>query len=353
MRIRMSLVIGMGCAAAVAGVAVSQSGFAAQNPSPPKVTQVDPEQLAEVGAQPGQRAAAGKAAATSGAISGVVTGTGNKVVAGYTVEAFTADGNFIADTVTDASGRYTLAGLQAGPYKVRFSGPASGAAPWAMGWAGGSSVMTKAAVVNVGATPIKANITLPPSATVTGKVTGVPAGSEVRVCGGTFLDCRISTTAANGRFTVTGLAAGTDSIVVHSVGGVDLAFPKLPPRPGVPLKAKTTTDVVLNASTQAAPTITVGNKVVIPTSPPPPPDRTASTVTAAMLTTENGKRYVEVSASDGQGGSGLKYVQVRIGTKELSPSRYTTEALAAPGTGEVAVRVQDKAGNNSEWVVAK
>ena len=382
MKIRVPMVVAVGCCAALAGVAVSQAGYAAQDPTPPKVTQVDPEQLAEVGPAPGaQRAPAapsggrvtgGAAAATATSISGVITATGNRAVKGYTIEAFTSDGNFIADTTTDALGRYAFVGLQAGPYKVRISGPAAGAAPWAMSWVGGASTMTKASVLVVGATGIKANVTLAPAATVTGKVAGVPAGSEVRVCGATFLDCRIAATAANGRFTVTGLAAGLDSIVVKPAGGTDLAFPKLPPRPGVLLQAGKTTDVSLDARTQAAPVVTIGGKVIRPSSPPPPPpDRTAPTVTSAKLTTEQGtteqgkagtsakptteegKRYVTVTANDGQGGSGLAKVQVRVGTSTLAPTRFTTDAIAAPGTGEVAVRVQDKAGNYSGWVVAK
>lgn len=373
MKIRVPLLVGVGCCAALAGVAVSQAGFAAQSPTPPRVTQIDPEQLAEVGPNPGAQRAAPEASGgrvaggTAASISGVITGTGNRAVGGYTVEAFTSDGNFIADTTTDALGRYAFVGLQAGPYKVRVSGPGTGAAPWAMGWVGGATSMGKASVLVVGATGIKANVTLGPAATVTGKVAGVPAGSEVRVCGQTFLDCRIATTAANSRFTVTGLAAGQDSIVVRPVGGTDLAFPKLPPRPGVLLQAGKTTDVSLDARTQAAPVVTIGGKVVRPSSPPPaPPDRTAPTVTSAKLTTEQGKtdtsakptteqgkRYVSVTANDGQGGSGLAKVQVRVDSKELAPTRFTTDPIAAPGSGEVAVRVQDKAGNYSAWVVAK
>lgn len=366
MGIRLPIITGIGCCAAVAGVIAGQSGFAAQSPAPPKVTQIDPEQLAEVGAGSGSstpqsgmgapvgRSAGGTAPVTTvGAITGAVTGTGNRAVAGYLVEAFTADGNFIADTTTDSGGKFTLAGLQAGSYKVRFSGPASGAAPWAMAWAGGSADMTKASVLVVGTSALKSNITLSAAATVTGKVAGVPAGSEVRVCGATFLDCRTSFTAANGRFAINGLAAGVDSIVVHPVGGVDLAFPKQPPREGLTLRANQTTDVTLDAATQAAPVVAIGGKVIKPTSPPSAPDRTGPKVTAAKLTTEKSKRYVTVTATDGQGGSGLAKIQVRVGTKEFAPSPYTTDGVAAPGTGEVVVRVQDKAGNYSGWVVAK
>lgn len=361
------LLVGIGCCTALMGVGAVQTGFAAQTPEPPKVTQIDPEQLAEVGPaqSPSLRrparglaglAAVAAAAASPGAtdaLSGVVKGTNGAVVPGYLVEAFTSDGNFIADTTTDAAGRYAFPTLQAGPYKVRVSGPSQGAALWAMGWAGGSTSMAKARVLVVGPSAQTVDVTLPRAATVTGIVSAVPVGSEVRVCAGSFLDCRFTLTNASGRFTIAGLAAGLDSIVVHPVGGVDLAFPKDPPRYGVTLRAGQTTTVALDARTQGDPVVTIAGKVIRPPGPRPLRDRTAPTVTKAKITAEGPKRYVTVSATDNQGGSGLRNVQVRVGDAQMAPTPYSQTPLAAPGTSPVAVRVQDEAGNYSTWQVAK
>lgn len=335
---RLPLVVGMGCAVAVVGVAAGQSGFAAQNPALPHVTQVDPAQLSA-------------AVATSGTIAGTVTGSG-RAVAGYRAEAFTTNGNFIADAVTDAAGRYSITGLQSGTYRVRFSGPNSGPAPWAMAWVGGAASMTASPVVTVGSTPITVDIRLTRAATVTGSVASTPAGSEVRVCGQSFLDCRVTTTAGNGRFTINGLAAGNGAIFVQPVGGEDLAFPAQPPRAPIPLRAGTTTSVTVDAATQAAPVVSVNGKTVKPSAaPPPPPDRSAPPPPVVTLTREFGKRLVHVQATDRQ--SGIKTVQIRVGDTQLSDAVYSTGPYPVSGKDPVSVRVQDKAGNYSAWVVAK
>ena len=336
------MVVGVTSCMAVIGVVASQSGFAAQNAAPLLVAQADLAQMPRANALPGY------------SISGVVTSPDGRGVAGYTVEAFTPDGNFIADTVTDVSGNYTLTSLQAGPYKVRMSGPTGGTAPWAMAWVGGTSVMTKARVLVVGAKGLKADVKLSPAATLTGRVTGVPVGSEVRSCGATFLDCLTAPVAPDGKFTIRGLAPGQNSIVVRTGGSGELAFPKNPPRAEVPLRAGQTTNVSLDGRTQAAPIVTIAGKPVgIGAAQTPRLDRSGPAVTSATITSEQGKRYVQVNASDGQGGSGLAKVQVKVGQRELPATRYTREPLAAPGTEEVAVRVIDKAGNSSAWAVAK
>lgn len=289
---------------------------------------------------------------TIGSVVGVVRGSNGLVVPGYTVEAFSADGNFVADTVTNASGRYTLASLPRGTYRVRVSGPRTGAAVWAMGWFGGSSFLN-AKDLAVGGPTAKADVTLQRAAMVTGRVTGVPRGSEVRLCGESFLDCRSSLTDARGNFAVRGLPAGTASVVVRPLRGTDLMFPEEPPRPGVTLRASHITRLELDAATQAAPVIMIGGKRLDTSPPPPPVDVSLPTVISAVTSEELGRRYVATKATDGLGGSGLAQVQLRIGGVEQRATPYTSQPLLVPGDGEVSVRVTDKAGNSSDWVVAR
>lgn len=337
---RTTLISGLTCALMATGVAAAQLGIA----SPPAGGTV-PRQLAATKLP--------TTVSTTGSVAGVVRGSNGRAVPGYTVEAFTADGNFIADTVTNTSGRYTLASLPKGPYRVRVAGPRTGAAAWAMGWAGGSSSFLNAKTLTVGGPQVTADVTLTPAATVTGRVTGVPRGSEVRLCGDSFLDCRVSVTDARGNFAVRGLPAGTASVVVRPVGGSDLAFPEEPPRQGVPLRANQTTTLTLNAAIQAAPEIKVAGKRLNESPPRPPDDAAPPTIASAVTSEELGRRYVTVKATDGRGGSGLAQVQLRVGEEELKATRYTSQALLIPGEGEVSVRVTDKAGNSSDWVVAR
>lgn len=342
--------VGVGGCTVLVGVSLAQTGFAAQRSQPSTVSRIEGERRPE--ALAGVAAVAAASASAVPALTGAVTAGGRTSVQGYLVEAFTSDGNFVADTTTDAAGRYSFPTLQAGRYLVRVSGPAAGPAPWAMAWAGGAT-MQEARVLLVEASGQTADVSLAPAATLTGEVRGVPTGSEVRVCGPSFLDCRFAPTDAVGRFSITGLAAGVDSIVVHPVGGADLAFPKDPPRFGVTLRSGRTTTVTLDAQTQAAPVVMVGQKVIKPPVPPATRDRTAPTVTSAKIQSEGGKRYVTVDATDHQAGSGIRSVQLRIGTTVLAPIAFTADPLAAPGAGRVAVRVRDRAGNSSKWQAAK
>lgn len=338
MQFRVTAVSGLVCALVVAGVATAPAGNAASSGGASFATSLAVSQVPTT-------------VTTTGSVSGVVRGSNGRAVAGYTVEAFTADGNFVLDTVTNASGSYTLASLPSGPYRVRVSGPRTGAAPWAIGWFGGSSFL-KAKTLNVGGPLVKADVVLVAGATVTGQVAKVARGSQVRLCGESFLDCRASVTDARGAFVVRGLPAGTASIVVRPVGGTDLAFPQEPPRAGVSLRAGQTVTLALDAATQAAPVITIAGKPLAQSPPRPPADVSPPTVISVVSSEDSGRRYVATRATDGRGGGGLAQVQLRVGGEEQRATRYTSQPLLVPGDGEVSVRVIDKAGNASDWVVA-
>lgn len=335
---RQLVAAGVAGVAAVAVLSAGQAGFAAQGARVALDLPAQAHRLAAV--------------STGGSISGAVLGAGKPVV-GYTVELFKSDGNFVSDTVTDALGRFSLRSVPAGEYVVRVSGPLRGPAPWAMGWVGDAPTMSQATVLTVSnASSLVADVKLRPTSTVTGRVSGVPAGSEVRVCGETFLDCRIAVTDDEGRYTVTGLAAGKDSIVVRR-DQTYLEFPAQPPRPKVTLKANKTTEVLLDATTQEPPVVSIDGKQIAWAPPPPRRDRVAPTVTSARLTLVQGKRYVTVDAVDDGVSSGLNTIQIRVGGTPLPTTAYTTGALSAPGSAQVTVRVSDKAGNSSAWKVAK
>jgi hypothetical protein len=196
-----------GVAAAAAGLAVAgavSSGAAGGGSVP--VTQVDPEVWSARTEGGGVRAQA--VAATS--LSGQVTTAGGVGVPGYRVEAFTRDGNFIADAVTDGRGRYAMSNVQLGPYRLKVSSVLPRPAQWAPRWSGNAVNFTSAAIVNLGQAPATWNVRLVPAATMTGRVLAgrVPqARVTVRRCGGSFLDCAATKTDARGFYLFAGVPA--------------------------------------------------------------------------------------------------------------------------------------------------
>jgi Carboxypeptidase regulatory-like domain len=59
----------------------------------------------------------------NGNLSGTVRDTGNAVVAGVKVKAVNLERNFTRETVTDDSGRWTIAILPVGRYEITFEAP--------------------------------------------------------------------------------------------------------------------------------------------------------------------------------------------------------------------------------------
>ena len=152
-----------------------------------------------------------------GSITGTVTDAGGAAVAGACVTASTTSG--VAGTATsDATGAYTVSGLATGSYTVFFSGCTSTSASYVSqyydGTTGGvsTSAAALAVVVNVGSTTSGIDATLAAGGTISGTVTNA-AGSAV---GGECVSVDslsaglggAATTASDGTYAVTGLAAG-------------------------------------------------------------------------------------------------------------------------------------------------
>jgi protocatechuate 3,4-dioxygenase beta subunit len=141
-----------------------------------------------------------------GQIAGTVSDPSGAPLAGVSVDVYTTVyGVFVASTSTDASGRYTVPGVPAGAYAMLFG---SSNAELVYRWYNDEQSLfwADAVAVTAGATTGGIDTTLGPPGTISGRVTD-PAGnplSDVAAMapGGTAV------TDADGRYTITGLAAG-------------------------------------------------------------------------------------------------------------------------------------------------
>ncbi len=340
MRVAAALTLGI-CAAGV-GIGVAQAGQ--DSAGAPPVTQTDPEFITD-------SATAGRVSAmvAASSIQGRVTGVGGSAAAGYLVEAYASDGNFMNDARSDSDGRYMLASLQPGPYKIKASPPPGGTPSWAAGWAGGSAGLLTAQVYSLGTTALTVDVQLPRAAGLSGQVQSLPPGpATVTACGQSFLDCRTANVNASGRFAMTGLPAGNVSVSLRVGTRAPLVFPKQPPRPGVRVVAGATTQIVLNAATQGAPQVTATSPPKIPV--PVRRDTAVPAVTRATLVRVGPARWVQVRATDN---IGLARLQVSVDGRVRVSSGFTAARVAVPGNGAVAVRVSDTSGNWSPWRPAR
>jgi protocatechuate 3,4-dioxygenase beta subunit len=100
-------------------------------------------------------------AAGTGSLTGTVTDPAGAPVSGAPVQARTTFyDDLVAATVTDAAGHYTIGGLTATGYKVRFVSPRAGLAST---WNKNKHTHAKADVISVGAGPAVVDAVLPPS----------------------------------------------------------------------------------------------------------------------------------------------------------------------------------------------
>ncbi|MFN8125912.1 MAG: carboxypeptidase-like regulatory domain-containing protein [Candidatus Nanopelagicales bacterium] len=303
--------------------------------------QKDPEYLSDAArrAAPPKQQRIAAAVVASGSVTGTVTAQGT-VVPGAFVELYTATGNFMNDTVTNAAGAYSIGPIQAGPYKVRVTPPA-GRTDRAATWVGGRGLLS-ARQLDVTGEPVTADADIPAAVSVRGLVQHAPgAGSAVRVCGESYLDCRLGAVGADGGFRIVGAPAGDVSIALLPKGhGLPLVFPKTPPRPTVTLVADRTTRIEIDAASQVAPIVTYRAL----------PDTTPPVITSARLTWPRGVRFVTVRAKDEA--TGVNRMQLRVGGVNQTTRAFQLAPIRVPGTATVRVRVRDGAGNWSGWVTA-
>jgi hypothetical protein len=166
-------------------------------------------------------------AAGTASISGTVTGAGSPAipVAGDYVSAYLSDGTLATNSVTDSSGRYQLSGLGPGSYTLDFGGQPS--VPWLEQWWSGQSQHWTAQFFTVaaGAQVIGKDAVLPKGGTISGTVrasTHTPAAGVdilfmlLRSDGDQFLTS--TQTAADGSYSVSGLASGNYSVQAFAQG---------------------------------------------------------------------------------------------------------------------------------------
>jgi len=167
------------------------------------------------------QAVTGKDAQLAGGatISGVVTGTGGAGVVDTTVDAYrkVASGwSLDATTDTDATGHYTLTGLQAGTWRVGFEAPYGG--PYLDEfWSNQPTLDTAIDIVlAAGGTAASTDAALDTGGIVSGTVTEDGGGPIADVdavlyalSGGFWDYVRDASTDASGAYRITGLPAGT------------------------------------------------------------------------------------------------------------------------------------------------
>ncbi|MCU1515776.1 MAG: S-layer domain protein [Pseudarthrobacter sp.] len=173
----------------------------------------------------GQSVAAADTTLVKGAIiSGKITAPAGTDFSATTVTA-TGEGTAAGrqyGTQVSTSGTYSIIGMPAGTYKVRFDGGVSGAA---QAWYGGSAQASAASLtLATSQTRSAIDITTVAGATLTGKVTGGKStfGYPVNIldsAGNTVMTWR---TDSDGTYSVKGLAAGSYKVAFNRSSGYSL-----------------------------------------------------------------------------------------------------------------------------------
>lgn len=151
-----------------------------------------------------------------GKISGTVTNAAGAVLPGISVIVYDAITNIIpsnASASTDASGNYTIAGLQTGSYKVRFNNIGSSNSYITVWNSNKPSTATADSIaVTAGATTSGVNATLATGGTISGQLTDGTTGiASISVFAFNSFDENIAsaTTGISGNFTIKGLPDGS------------------------------------------------------------------------------------------------------------------------------------------------
>jgi hypothetical protein len=241
----------------LAGVSVST--FADASPAErfdpvttkPDATQVEPEVLAAL------RAAETKAAAEgvpvdeksetiaenlgnpdvtpAASVSGVVANANGVPMRGADVVLMDTDGNLMAQTLTDASGKYRITSVQSGPYVIQVLPSAGDSSRWARTWYPADPSFLRADVVNVPDAGATANVSVQRGASLGVKVaTGGRSlsGATVQVCGESFLDCQAGKADSKGKIALSGVPLSSLRISVTTVAGDRYEFTSAVTSPG-------------------------------------------------------------------------------------------------------------------------
>jgi protocatechuate 3,4-dioxygenase beta subunit len=145
-------------------------------------------------------------------ISGMIANPAGVGIANVSVVAFKSDFSDFGFATTNASGNYTLQGLEAGSYQVQANPPGTAnyrGGYWINNPPNNYSATPAGYPITVGPNQINKNMRLPTGFTIAGKITnsaGTPiAGVTVSASGPSF---RGATTNASGDYVIRGLAAG-------------------------------------------------------------------------------------------------------------------------------------------------
>jgi protocatechuate 3,4-dioxygenase beta subunit len=145
--------------------------------------------------------------ASAGTISGKVTDSSGKALAGVCVVASPSGGGTVADTNTSATGMYSLSQLAPGTYSLAFSACSAG-----------NYVSQTIPAVQVTATQTTTeNATLASAGTISGKVTDTSGKALAGVCVVAIASASgghggSATTDTNGLYTINGLSPGADDV---------------------------------------------------------------------------------------------------------------------------------------------
>ena len=153
-------------------------------------------------------------------VSGLVTDSVSGQPAEFAAVLIAAtDGSYSTETVTDATGAYSVAGLQANTYQVSIISP---------------GYLTSVQTITLSTTDVVVNSTLTPGAP---SITGTVLNGTLPVAGATvyLLDASdnmlgFTTTAADGTFAITGAAGANLSLIVSPLGYAQfqVSLPNIP-----------------------------------------------------------------------------------------------------------------------------